>query len=759
MKNTLCFLLAIGIIFSCSSDKEKTSEAVELGQFWKFKTGDDMTWAQPGFDDADWDTIAANRTWESQDYGTYDGFAWYRKSFYLPSGLKDQAYFKDSLQINIGQVDDTEETYLNGQLIGQNGRVISVNGDNAKDTFMYDYEAYKIDRNYILASDDPRIKWNDTNVIAVRVHDHGGGGGLYGTTDKEVSMVDVKDFIHFDKYADYFELLGKDKYSKKITLGNSSATESFEGIISVEVKNAVSNEIVFASSTEMTLEPGTSDFFEFVFDANQDERHVVEYSFEEERSGKMMVTRQEMPYILTPPAPDKPMINGAKVTAARPGRPFLFLIPVSGKKPVTISAENLPEGLVLNQENGILSGAIQQAGEYNVRIKAENEAGTDSSNLLIKVGDEIALTPPMGWNSWNCWGLSVDQEKVRNAAKSMKESGLADYGWTFINIDDGWEAAERTPGGELLANEKFPDMKELADYCHGLGLKLGIYSSPGPLTCGGYLGSYQHEYRDAKTWAGWGIDYLKHDWCSYRQIAPNNSIEELQRPYHIMRDALDKVDRDIVYSLCQYGMGDVWKWGPEVGGNLWRTTGDIVDTWESMKTIGFGQAGLAPYAGPGHWNDPDMLVVGWVGWGPSLHQTRLTASEQYTHISLWCLLSAPLLLGNDLTRLDDFTMNLLTNREVLAVNQDPLGEQAERVFEDDDIQIWSKKMQDGSLAVGLFNLSDEDRDITLDLSQHLGMEGKYKIRDLWRQKDLGAFENIFDTRVPFHGVMLINIAR
>ena len=198
-------------------------------------------------------------------------------------------------------------------------------------------------------------------------------------------------------------------------------------------------------------------------------------------------------------------------------------------------------------------------------------------------------------------------------------------------------------------------MKSLSNYVHSKGLKLGIYSGPGPLTCAGFTASYQYEQQDAQRYADWGIDYLKYDWCSYGNVAKDQSLPELKKPYLVMRAALDKVSRDIVYSLCQYGMGNVWEWGTEVGGNCWRTTGDITDTWTSMSKIGFNQAGHEKYAGAGHWNDPDMLVVGLVGWGPQLHPTHLTPDEQYTHISLWSLLSAPLLIGCDLSKLDDFT--------------------------------------------------------------------------------------------------------
>jgi len=478
---------------------------------------------------------------------------------------------------------------------------------------------------------------------------------------------------------------------------------------------------------------------------------------------------QPEPYILTPPASDQPRINGASVTGATPGRPFLYRIAATGKKPLTFKAENLPVGLHLDPATGIIKGISPVKGDYVVTVHVGNDIGEAQRDLHIVTGKGLALTPPMGWNSWNCWGLSVDDSKVRAAADAFLNSGLADHGWTYINIDDGWEAPERNSKGEIVTNEKFPDMKVLCDYVHQQGLKIGIYSSPGPMTCGGFLGSYQHEEQDATSWANWGIDYIKYDWCSYGDIALNDSLPELQKPYLLMREKLDKVNRDIVFSLCQYGMGNVWEWGKDVGGNLWRTTGDITDTWQSMSGIGFKQDICSPYAGPGHWNDPDMLVVGQVGWGPSLHPTKLTPDEQYTHISLWCLLSAPLLIGCDLSHIDPFTMSLLTNDEVLAVNQDPMGSQAKKVKEGEGYQIWAKPMADGSLAVGIFYTGSDSpvevfnwgngnqkKSCTISWSE-LGISGNHKVRDLWRQKDLGEFQAEFSVEVPFHGVSLLQV--
>jgi alpha-galactosidase len=474
------------------------------------------------------------------------------------------------------------------------------------------------------------------------------------------------------------------------------------------------------------------------------------------------------PYILTPKPSPKPRINSAKVFGVRPGNPFLFTIAATGDRPMEFSAEGLPDGLTLDKSTGHITGKVQRKGTYSVKLKAANTLGVAASTLRIVIGDQIALTPPLGWNSWNCFASAVDDSKVRLAADAMVKSGLINHGWTYINIDDCWEikpntddpalmGAQRNEKGMINTNRKFPDMKGLGDYIHAQGLKMGIYSSPGPLTCAGFTASYQFEENDARQYAEWGIDYLKYDWCSYGTIAKDASLPELKKPYHVMRTALNKVQRDIVYSLCQYGMGDVWNWGGEVGGNSWRTTGDITDTWESMSGIGFSQAGHELNAKPGNWNDPDMLVVGKVGWGPQLRQTKLTPNEQYTHISLWCLLNSPLLIGCDMTQLDEFTQNLLTNDEVLEVSQDPLGKQAARISADGDLEVWAKDMEDGSKAVGLFNRGVWKSEIKVKWSD-LGIKGPRVVRDLWRQKDLGSFGEDFKAAVPRHGVVFVRIS-
>jgi alpha-galactosidase len=410
-----------------------------------------------------------------------------------------------------------------------------------------------------------------------------------------------------------------------------------------------------------------------------------------------------------------------------------------------------------------------------VKFTARNALGSATKPFTFVAEGLLSLTPAMGWNSWNAFGRAVSDSLARAAADAFVSLGLIDHGWTYINLDDGWERSAnqndplyegpvRAEDGTMLTNKKFPDMKALGDYIHGKGLKFGIYSGPGPTTCQRLEASWQHELQDFLTFAKWGVDYLKYDWCGYTSVlAPgetNQQLPVLKRPYQVGRAALNQVPRDIIYSLCQYGWGNVWEWGAEKGieGNSWRTTGDITDTWESMAGIGFRQVGNSKYASPGHWNDPDMLVIGKVGWGPRLRDSRLTANEQYVHITLWSLLASPLLLGNDLTQMDEFELNLVTNDEVLAVHQDPLGKAADRVSKKDELEVWSRPLADGSLAVGLFNRDEMNMKVGVTWAE-LGLEGKRKVHDLWRQTDLGVFDREFSTMVPRHGAVFVRVSR
>src|SRR5215831_10866301 len=373
-----------------------------------------------------------------------------------------------------------------------------------------------------------------------------------------------------------------------------------------------------------------------------------------------------------------------------------------------------------------------------------------SGSLLITSAAQtvkLAATPPMGWNSWNHFAKEVSDPIVRAQADAMVSSGMRDAGYVYVNVDDTWEG-ERDAKGFIHPNNKFPDMKALADYVHGKGLKLGIYSSPGPKTCAGYEGSYQHEEQDAKTFAAWGIDYLKYDWCSASQVYENNSQATMAAAYAKMGNALANSGRTIVYSLCQYGNLDVGEWGEKVGGNLWRTTGDISDRWASMENIGFKlQPGREKYAGVGHWNDPDMLEVGNGG---------MTDSEYQTHMSLWCLLASPLLAGNDIRDMKPEIADILMNKEVIAVDQDKLGKQGVRVSKAGDVEVWSKPLADGGHAVGLFNRGSDTAKVEAKWSD-LGIKGPHAVRDLWKHADLGKMSDEFSAMVPNHGVVMVKI--
>ena len=363
------------------------------------------------------------------------------------------------------------------------------------------------------------------------------------------------------------------------------------------------------------------------------------------------------PYILTPAAPETPLINNPKVYGATPGAEFIWSVMATGRRPITYGAEGLPEGLVIDKNTGVISGKALRAGDYKVTLTAVNDLGKDKSEVTVKIGDRISLTPIMGWSSWNCWRFDASDEILRRTTDIMHEK-LHPYGWTYVSVDDGWEAADRRADGVLPGNANWPDMKSLTGYMHSKGMKFGIYSSPGPTTCGNFLASYKHEYIDAQTWADWGVDYLKYDYCSHTQVEKDSSEGSIRAPYDLMREALDRTGRDIVYCVG-YGAPRVWIWGPDAGGNHWRTTCDITDRWNVVQAIGNCQDVCAPATAPGRFNDPDMMVVGEVGggWGAPKHPTLLTPDEQYAHVSLWAILSAPLLLGCDMERLDFYHHN------------------------------------------------------------------------------------------------------
>jgi alpha-galactosidase len=354
----------------------------------------------------------------------------------------------------------------------------------------------------------------------------------------------------------------------------------------------------------------------------------------------------------------------------------------------------------------------------------------------------LARTPPMGWNSWNLFADKIEDRTVRQIADALVASGMAKAGYVYVNIDDTWEG-ERDATGAIHPNRKFPDMKALADYVHSRGLRLGIYSSPARRTCAGYEGSFGHEEQDARTYAEWGIDYLKYDWCSADRVYEPESMRPV---YAKMALALRATGRPVVLSLCQYGLQNVEAWGAAAGGNLWRTTGDISDTWASMSHIGFDlQSGLGRHAGPGHWNDPDMLEIGNGG---------MNETEYRTHMTLWCMLAAPLISGNDVRKMSASTREILLNKEAIAVDQDPLGRQGHAANQSGE--VWVRELAGGNYAVALFNRAAKNRRISVKWTD-FGISGKPQVRDLWKHRDLGPLAGGYSAEVPAHGSVMVRL--
>jgi alpha-galactosidase len=433
-------------------------------------------------------------------------------------------------------------------------------------------------------------------------------------------------------------------------------------------------------------------------------------------------------------------------------------VPVSGERPVSRSVEGLPVGLAFDAETGIISGVVEKAGDYKVRVRAKNRTGSAVKELTISIGERLALTPPMGWNSWNTFGQSLNERLVIETAEAMIKNGMRDVGYTCINIDDFWQLAERGEDGHIQVNrEKFPNgMKYIADYLHERGFKLGIYSDAADRTCGGVCGSFGFEETDAADFAGWGIDLLKYDYCN----APDDKQTAIER-YASMGKALRATKRSIIFSICEWGGREPWLWAKQAGGHYWRTTFDIRDRWQ-VENYSYRENGvmnildlnepLSQYAGPGGWNDPDMLIVGISGTSRTMNTGDEDAAgctpEQYrSHMSLWAMMAAPLLSGNDVRSMDPVTLATLTNPEIIAINQDALGKQGIRKIKNEAYQIWEKELANGRKAVAFLNTTDNNIKIPANKETKPYLASKKNIRDVWEHKNLKAGSQLAKTGI------------
>lgn len=488
---------------------------------------------------------------------------------------------------------------------------------------------------------------------------------------------------------------------------------------------------------------------------------------------------------------NSPIINSPKIFGVRNGSPFLFKIAATGEAPLSYKASRLPEGLYLDENTGIINGEILGISkEYRIKLSVTNRIGHVDQDFIIIQGDDICLTPPMGWNSWYCYSELVSEKSVRETAIAIVEKGLINHGWTYINIDDCWQGERDEKSGAIQPNERFEDMKRLCDFIHSLGLKIGIYSTPWMGSYSGFIGGSESMEKgdisksflppderlqksqvfgrypgsldkkvdrvgerwlfdlDVKQWAEWGIDYVKVDWSP-------NDVPTTKRIY----DNLRNCGRDIVLSLSNTTPFENVE-ALSMYANCWRTTGDINDDWTSLSKIAFEQEKWQPFTRRGHWNDPDMLQLGNLGttnrMNETFNPTNLSADEQYTQMSMWCLLSAPLVLSCEIASLDDFSLKLLTNDEVIAVNQDPAGLPAEKILHRENLQIWSKALSDGGTAVGIFNSSDKPEKICL--KSEITLDDGDTLRNLWSGKNINTL-NRDNVVLNTHGALLLKKVR
>ncbi|MBK8658474.1 MAG: putative Ig domain-containing protein [Bacteroidetes bacterium] len=460
-----------------------------------------------------------------------------------------------------------------------------------------------------------------------------------------------------------------------------------------------------------------------------------------------------------------PVFHGPTVTGNFPGTEFLFTVPATGQRPITFSALQLPTGLSVDATTGIIRGVVHEKGTYTATITASNALGKSEEVLKIEIGDKLCLTPAMGWNSWNVFTNTLDEKLVMEIADAMVSSGMRDVGYQYINMDDYWHDSTRATDGSPVANpKKFPHgIKWLSDYVHARGLKLGVYSDAGDKTCGKCFGGFQHEEIDAKVYADWGVDLLKYDFC----FVPWKKSEAIAR-YKKMGEALKGSGRSVVYSICNWGLFKPWEWGPEVGGNYWRTTPDIFDLWRGgipfmMSTMRIikRQNKILEYGTPGHWNDPDMLIVGNYGKGKATGRNGMfkgmTDTEYQSHMSLWAIMNAPLLSSCDLRNMNEATKNILLNTEILAINQDEAGKPVQLVNKKNGIWLYKKVLQDGSCAVAVFNTSKKEKKFELTATS-LQLNAAGNVRDVWKHSDLGMLNKQILLTVQGHETIVLKIS-
>ena len=751
MKNSFFTITLFLVLISITISQ---AQEITLPKEVRFNIGDNPEWTNPNFDDSHWGTQLLGKS-----FPILDVYAWYRIKIIIPENLKKAAMKRNGLLLNLGKIDDVDQTFFNGKLVGETG------------SFPPNVETkWQENRSYPIPLD--LVKWGKENVISVRMYSNVGGAGMY-EGPYNLLPIQWSNFISVEKV--FVKTENKGFQCKLIFKNNGDLP--LAASINYWVKNQ-KEELLFSEKKSIHVNAeknSTAEFISSNYVPTKDKMFNVGYEIIENETFISIKDEQFLGEyeIYTPKPKPSPRINGPLVYGCRPGHPFLYRIPCQGERPIKFSVKDLPAGLNLDAVTGIITGNTPSKGEYNLVIKAVNSKGNNQRKLKIISGDKLALTPYMGWNHWYAHYSRITDKMMREAADLMISSGMADVGYQYVNIDDCWGNAPkfsdslrvgplRDEKGNINTNQYFPDMLGLTNYIHSQGLKAGIYTSPGPFTCTGFAGAYQHEEQDARQFAAWGFDFLKYDWCSYFGIQKeDNSLEAYQKPMRQMGNILKSLDRDIVFNLCQYGRADVWKWGGEVGGNSWRTGDDLGFELDKFIDIAIKNTKYRQYQKPGEWNDPDYIQIGWIGnahkmGAPEL--TKMSPSMQYAYMSLWSLLASPLIYSGDMSKLDPFTLNVLCNPEVIEVNQDVLGECGLVIEKSENCFLMVKNLADGSKAVGLFNRGKHFAEVEVNWAE-LGIMGKHTVRDLWHQKDLGVYKQKYKVAVPAQGVVMVKISK
>ena len=729
------FIVAVLIFQSCLTSYQP--EIIILDD-WHYRTADRGDFAKKQIDLQGWNSVKAGAYLSQFDEPAVDGYVWFRTKVRITDDLKLYSYLNDSLLFDFKQINGPDEFYLNGRLVGRNGRMIK------NDRGMNDLSAFKDisgKRQYTLSAEDSLIHWNETNTLALRIYADD-QARLLAAPNPSVSMKDFKDYVSIDQHFTDFHFITRDSLQKDIRIRNHSNHYTFSGSLELSVMPASGDESVYQESREMTLKPGEKTKLTSHFPLTEPSGYVLNYRFIEQNSKFYFTQEEKIPELLTPPTGIAPSINYPRIAGFTPSSAVLFRIPVSGRKPMTISSGDLPAGLTIDQDKPVIRGRLPAAGTYNFTVVANNNHGSDSAAFTFRVGNQISLTPPMTWNNKDYLNCRLEAGDVVDVSSSLVQSGLTDMGWHYVNIYDCWQRNARNQNNRILyGNNRFPDIQDLASQLHDSGLKLGLYSAPASTTCQGYPGSAGNEYTDAWTWNAWDVDYLTYEYCPGPDSVNPVQNSLLRRSVFNMGNALQSISRDIIYHVVlndrQIRINDNYHV------NALAHQSDSIDIREMM----YGKYDSIPFQEAGYWHDFGNLSIG------SQFERRFDNADQlYSYVSFMALLPSPWMISIHPDSLSVFTRNLLTNKEVIGIHQTSVKRFPKIIKINHHYIVWQKVMSDSSIVYGVFNKKNESRYV--DMREITGMK-EHSGRDVWRQKTLESLGETDSIKLDAWGVRLI----